>query len=204
MIDVPYIYLIIDDEKYTSKTYSDFNKIDVINVFQHSLINNKLEEACRWFIELNITGLNDEIWIEIIYVISNFINIKNPNLINYIFNKFENFYKIYNSLNLNQKIHVKNNQEIRNLLSDTVSVICLSSKNNIFNNKILPKIKLEDFNRSKLESLIKSKNLDIILDITGPNDDSQIKIAINEIAYHLRMTKDYSKLLYWYFWIIKI
>lgn len=203
MIDVPFLYAIIDKCCYKSITYGGYKKNDVINIFQNSLINNKLEESCKWFIELNITGYNDEIWIEIIYIITNYINISNLKIIEYIYKKFNTFYKIYNVLNKKQKIHVRNNQEIRNLLSDVVSIVCLSNKKNIFNNKILPKINIYDFEKNNLKNKIKSTNLDLILEYTDNNDDNYIKIAINEIAYHLRMTKDYHKLLYWYFWIKK-
>ena len=203
MIDVPFLYAIIDKCCYRSTTYGGYNKNDVINIFQNSLINNKLEESCKWFIELNITGYNDEIWIEIIYIITNYINISNLKIIEYIYIKFNTFYKIYNLLNKKQKIHIRNNQEIRNLLSDVVSIVCLSNKKNLFNNKILPKINIYDFEKKNLKNKIKSTNLDLILEYTDNNDDNYIKIAINEIAYHLRMTKDYHKLLYWYFWIKK-
>lgn len=203
MIDVPFLYAIIDKCCYHSKTYGGYKKNDVINIFQNSLINNKLEESCKWFIELNITGYNDEIWIEIIYIITNYINISNLKIIEYIYKKFNTFYKIYNLLNKKQKIHVRNNQEIRNLLSDVVSIVCLSNKKNLFNNKILPKINIYDFEKKNLKNKIKSTNLDLILEYTDNNDDNYIKIAINEIAYHLRMTKDYHQLLYWYFWIKK-
>ena len=41
------------------------------------LVNQKIEDACRWCIELNSSNMNNDIWSEIIVVYAKNININN-------------------------------------------------------------------------------------------------------------------------------
>ena len=50
---------------------------DVINVFQNSMINNKIEDSIRWCVELNSTGLNNIIWTSFNNIYLKYIHIKN-------------------------------------------------------------------------------------------------------------------------------
>jgi len=60
MISIPNDYIIYDirtAKDFRNLTISGYKKADVINAYQNSMINNKLEEAVRWGCELHASGL---------------------------------------------------------------------------------------------------------------------------------------------------
>ena len=79
-IDVPYQSMIIDNRKSSDmrkKTITNYRKKEVIEVFEYSMANSKLEDASKWLVELLCSGYIQEIWNIIIIVYGKYVNINN-------------------------------------------------------------------------------------------------------------------------------
>ena len=80
-MEIPNFYIIHDTriaKDFKGVTISGYKRKDVINAFQNSMINNKLEDAIRWLVELHATGLNTQIWISLKMIYFKYIHINNP------------------------------------------------------------------------------------------------------------------------------
>ena len=64
-----------------------------------------------------------------------------------IFLKYKTFLKITNNLDQKFFIHLRNNQEIRNLFILIISKMTLSTKNDLFKKRTVSSIKENDFTR---------------------------------------------------------
>ena len=207
-MDVPIESSIIDDRKakdFTTATFTGFKKMDVINQLSKSIENGKLEEACFWSVELHISGHINLIWNEIFNIMTKKINIENPKLPLWLWLKYKKFLQIIKGYTKTFEFEHRNNQEIRNLLVDVVAVIALSRKNEEFDKKNLPKIENKDFTEESIKRNMIARDLNLIVDEISNEDDSEIKIAINEIANHLRNDRSrVDHLIYWYIWLVKL
>ena len=205
--DVPQDYLITDTRKssdFNGKTISNYKKKDVLNGLHDSIVNQKIEDACRWFIELNCSNMNIDIWCEIIIVYAKYININNFRVLKQLYNKYNYYKKIIKGVEKKNIIHSRNVQEVRNMFVFLITQISLSEKNDLFNKKVIPKIKDVDFQREGLLKNMKCQNLDFIIDLVDDKDIKEFKIAINEIAYNIRVCQNYTKAIFWYHWICKL
>jgi hypothetical protein len=93
----------------------------------------------------------------------------------------------------------RNNQEIRNLLTDVITILTFSNK---FVNK-LPKINDKNLAKEDKKYKIASNNFNIIHNIINGEDDKDLIIAANEIMYQLKNGK-LEDAIYWYLWIDKL
>jgi len=205
--DVPQDYLITDTRKsseYGGKTISNYKKRDVVSGLHDAIVNQKIEDACRWFIELNCSNMNIDIWSEIIIVYVKYININNFRVLKQIYTKYVYYKRLIKGVDKKNLIHSRNVQEIRNMFVFLITQISLSSKNDLFNKKIIPTVKEVDFQREGLVKNMKCQNLDLIIDLVDENDIKEFKIAINEIAYNIRVCQNFTKAVFWYHWICKL
>jgi len=207
-MNVPYEFSIVDKRKakdFSSVTYSGYKKIDVINQLEKSLLNNDLESSCNWLIELHISGKVDSIWKTVFYILSKNININNPQLPSWLWLKYKRYLQIMNKFNKGYEYESRNNQEIRNLFADVITMLVYSYKSSQLDK--LPKINNKDFLQEMMVKKMMSKELYNIKDISDNTCSNELKIGLNEIVNHLKSEK-HGKLLdgiaYWYLWIEKI
>tara|TARA_A100001015_G_C14978885_1_gene708541 strand:- start:122 stop:1423 length:1302 start_codon:yes stop_codon:yes gene_type:complete len=206
-LNVPQEYLITDPRKtneFKGKTISNFKKRDVINGLQDAMVNQNIEDACRWFIELNCSNYNFDIWIEIVTSYCKHVNINNFRLLELIFKKYNYYIQIVSNIDKKNEIHLRNNQEIRHLYTNLICQVALSIKNDLFNKRKIPKVKEVDFQREGLLKNMKCTNLDLIIDLVNENDIKEFKIAVNEISYHIRVSQNFTMAVFWYQWICKL
>ena len=147
--DVPEEYLITDTRKsseFSGKTISNYKKRDVVNGLHDSMVNQKIEDACRWCIELNSSNMNNDIWSEIIVVYAKNININNFRILKQLYTKYIYYKRLIKGVDKKNIIHTRNVQEIRNMFVFLITQISLSAKNDLFSKKIIPKVKDVDFN----------------------------------------------------------
>jgi hypothetical protein len=205
IIKIPLKYQVIDDrvlKDFSQQTFSGYKKTEVLKVFKTKLINpNNLNEVCKWLCEIHSSGYLEKIWDIIISVMSLNINIANPSLPGYINNYFNRYIKISSNINNQQFLYFRNNQEIRNILVDLISVICLSPKNEIIT-KINIKIKDEDIFYNNIKTKLQASNLSYITKVISKNNPSEIKLACNEIIYHLKNRASIFNIFYWIYWLI--
>jgi hypothetical protein len=204
--DIPDNFCINDYRKlsdFKKQTFSGYQKSDVLNALQKSIIDNKVEEACHWCAEMLISGHVFECWDRLIMINAKLINAANPNFPYYLWSRFVQQIQIFQEERYqgDKVLQLRNNQECRNHLSDIVTVMTLSPKNKL---KSLPKITTEDFRLDFFETKLEAKSINLLENIIKPNDPSEIGIVANEFAFHLTSrTGNLDKALYWLTWILE-
>ena len=199
-MDVP-VYCAIVDERLLKElqvqTYMGYRRTDVIKKMRNNILEGKLEESCHWAIELHISGCIGYIWQECIDIMATNINIKNPRLAHYLWSRYRKYQQLLDSYNDNFHLECRNNQEMRNLLADIITVVVLSQK---ISKLTLPKITHADYGKELVLKHVKAKSMDLVAEYILPDDDDEIKIAINEIAYAIRMRQQQDA-IYWLYWL---
>jgi hypothetical protein len=204
--DIPDKYNIYDERKLSDlkiKTFNNYQKSDVLNALQKSILDQKLEEACHWGSELLVSGHILDCWERLVIINSKFINIANPNLSFYIWSRFVQQIQLSldTKYNGDKILNMRNSQEARNHLTDIITVLTLSSKNKLGN---LPKIPNEDFLLDNFESKLEAKNTSLINNLIKSEDPSEINVVVNELAYQLTARMgNLQKALYWLNWILE-
>jgi len=210
-MDIPYNYTIHDtrsSKDFKGITICGYKRKDVLNTFQNSIINNKLEDAIRWNVELHVTGLNKQIWNSFETIYSKYIHINNPKLFFYLLKRKKDYLNIIKKYPKKHEIFSRNNQEIRNLYAELTAILTNTKKNNMFLPKSLPSIKKDLFNRIEIKKRMISNNTDkinqYIYDISY-DISSEIKLALNEIINNLsRNSGTFQNCIYWYLWLEKV
>jgi len=190
---------------FSKKTFSEFNKNEIIKLFKNNLILSKLHDTCYTVIELHVSLQNDIIFETVFQIASLYTNIdypKLPNVLYELYSKYQKCMKQYTCKNLPEN---RNNQEIRNIISYISSMVCLAPKNNNFQLGLLSKINDFEFDINMIKKQVKSTDLELTKDIFFENESKELVIALNEIAYLLKTTNDTTKeILYWISWIVEL
>jgi len=207
-MNIPEDYIIHDTRvpsDFKGVTICGYKRLDVINAFQNAMINNKLEESIRWGVELNSTGINHSIWSSLYNVYFKYIHVNHPKFLIYLLKRNKDYNRIIQNYPKKHELFTRNNQEIRNLLSELTSISTLTKKNNLFLNKSLPKINDKDFSKENIQKRMLSTNLDELNDFIYTSTTNEMKIAFNEILVNLGSRKGtFENCIYWYLWLEKI
>jgi hypothetical protein len=207
-ISIPYNYVVYD-----TRTPNDFKGIsicgykrsDVIKEYQNAMINNKLEDAIRWCVELHSTGLNSQILTSLRTIYIRYIHINNPKLFFYLNKREKEYMNIVNGCSKKHEIFTRNDQEIRNLFSELTSISTLTKKNNLFLQKSLPTINQSSFLPENIKKRMISKNTDYIMEYVFNNTNSEVTFALNEILNNLLFKNGtFENCIYWYLWLEKL
>lgn len=143
-----------------------------------------------------------EIWDAIFLVSSRNINIENPYLFGWIYLKLMKYERIiHRKFSKKFEYECRNNQEIRNLFIDIVTIMTLSKKNKRLVN--MPKVSGNDFKMENIANKRIAKRH--IKNVMESNEDKDLFLALSEINTHLeqKITK-MEDLLYWFLWIDKM
>lgn len=207
-MEIPNSYIIKDIR--TAKdlkgiTLCGYKRKDVIKAFQNSIINNKLEDSIRWCVELHVSCLNSTIWNILKNIYIKYIHINSPKFFIYLSKREKDYNNIINKYPKGHEIYTRNNQEIRNLYSELVSISTLTKKSNIFLPKSLPTINQKSFEKNDIKQRMIATNTDNIIEFVYNTTTSEMKLALNEIYTNLLLEKGtYENCIYWYLWIEKI
>ena len=206
-MEIPDSYIICDTrigKDFKNITISGYKRKDVINAFQNSIINSKLEDSIRWCVELHSTGLNNIIWDSLLTTYFKFVHINNPKFLIYFLKREKDYLNIVRKYPKKHEIFTRNNQEIRNLYAELTSILSLTKKNNIFIQKSLPAINNISFQKDDIQKRMISNDLNKIDGFIYNNTSSEIKLALNEIVNNLdKKGGTYQNCIYWYLWIEK-
>ena len=197
-------YKIIDsrlNEDFKLKTFSGFQKKDVIAALFKSIDQGKIEAACHWCTECIVSGYTLKIWDRLIIYACKIVHINNPVLPIYLYKKNMIIFNQLNRLECKNKDYLilRNSQMIRNLLCDLITTIITSEKKKRYDK--LFKIKDSDMNiKSKLQA-----NIHILpSSILRFDDPEELKIIINEFYFHLKnQISGYDKAIYWILWLLE-
>ena len=209
MISIPQNYIIYDirtAKDFRNLTISGYKKSDVINAYQNSMINNKLEEAVRWGCELHSSGLEKKIWDSLYLLITKYIHLNNPKFFIYYMKRLKDYKKIIKSFpSKNYELFSRNNQEIRNMIGELTSISCITKKNNLFLPNSLPKLGKNFFETGELKKRMLSTGLNEMIDFFYNSTTKEMRLAINEIYMNLISKRGtFDNLLYWYIWLEKM
>jgi hypothetical protein len=197
-------YKIIDtrlNEDFKQKTFSGFQKKDVIAALFKSIDQGKIEAACHWCTECIVSGYTMKIWDKLLVYACKIVHINNPKLPIYLYKKNMIIFNQLNRLECKNKDYLilRNSQMIRNLLCDLITTIITSEKKKRYDK--LFKIKDSDMNISnKLQA-----NIQILpSSILRFDDPEELKIIINEFYFHLKnQLSGYDKAVYWILWLLE-
>ena len=194
-------------EEFKDKTFSGFKKNDVIKTLFKSIEIGKVENACNWVTECMLSGYCIDIIDKLIAFSSKIIHINNPSLPKYLWRKYQYFFKNINNINLKKQkylcIHFRNNQVLRNLFFDIVSVITCSPKTKRYDK--YPKInESTDFQFENIKKRLHAQTNfcpDTLFKFTDPEE---LRVVINEIMYHFKnINSGYDNCCYWIAWIFQ-
>lgn len=207
-MEIPDSYIIHDtrtSKDFKQVTICGYKRKDVLNAFQNSIINNKLEDSIRWCVELHSTGLNQQIWNSLKNIYFKYIHINNPKLFFYLLKREKDYQHCINKYPKKHEIFTRNNQEIRNLYAELIAIFTLTKKNNLFFNKSLPTINNKSFLKEEIHKRMISKNLDKIMDFVYNSTKNYERLALNEIINNLENSKGtFQNCIYWYLWLEKM
>ena len=180
-------------------SFSNYKKTSVCSELTKSIINGKIEESSNWVAELVCSGHFIDIWEIIISVVSRNIHAGNPKLPIYISVRISEFKNIVNSGYGNNIIGLRNNERIRILFSEIITILCESSKKHAIKSDI--KVDKSELTLTNIQDKLCAP------DFTQTNcfivgDPKDLFIFSNEFAYALK-SKNMMMSCYWVDWLIE-
>lgn len=183
-------------------TFSKFEKTKVKKELINCLKLSKYESCFYWSAELICSGHLIDLWEIIILFMSKHIHTGNPKLPIYLSIKIELFKNIIKNGYQDNELKLRNNDKIRNLFTEILTVLCLSRKKHNFE---LVKITKDELNTDVFGSKLKAPNVEYAKDIFKSGDLKEIFIAVNEFSYNLsKDCKNSFNACYWFEWILEL
>ena len=186
-------------KEFNGISFSNFKKSEVRKELLNSINNNKIENACNWSAELICAGHFSDLWEIIIYNIGKNIHLANPKIPIYVDMRFQILEIVQNGY-IGNELAMRNNEKIRNIFCEIITILCLSNKPAFE----CVKIAKDEFNLLNLTNKFKAPNTSYALKVFDKDDPKEIYIPLNELVYNL--TKKDSNLLeccYWIEWIVE-
>ena len=186
---------------FKEQTFGGYKIVQASAALDKAIMDNKLEPAMHWALQLFLSGLVHPLWNKLISFASKSINIYNVKLPEFLYNKSLQWQQITDNSKYSKDniLLLRNHPTIRLLLAELLSVLCLSKKRKI---NQLPKIKPNEFIIDNFKAKLEAKNNKFIDAICIDGDPSEIKIAINELSLHI-YNSNINKALYWLSWIVE-
>ena len=183
-------------------TFSKYKKTDVKKKLVDEIFKENLEQSLYWSAELICSGLFADLWEIILQFIAKYIHLGNPKIPIYIELRFNNFKSIITSGYIGNEIALRNNDKIRKLFAEVISVLCLSPKRHSFN--VIKINKSVDFNLTHINNRLKAPATYYSSGVFRKEDPKELFISINELAYHLSdESKNLVDACFWIEWIIE-
>lgn len=204
VLNVPQSSKILDTrsmDDFKTNVFSGPLKSKVVGALDKSIAEEKLEAANYWAFQLLFSGHINTLFDKLISISAKQINIANPRLPTFILKKTIEWEKLTSHKVYEKKMQIKlrNNQEMRHLIVEIVSLLTLSRKRKL---EGLVRLKENDFSVNYFKSKLEAQDTQHIDHILKEEDPSEVRIAVNEFLYQL-MKKNISKTLYWLSWILE-
>jgi hypothetical protein len=175
-------------------------KISAIKKELISCINNyKIENLCHWTCDLICSGHFIELWELIVLYSSKYIHTANIKLFLYLSLRLSKFKEIINNGYIGNELKLRNNELIRQLFLEILCVLSYSNR----------KYEIQRLKLSKDELLVenfrpkfKADSLNYAALIYKHDDPKDLFISINELIYHMKVTKNINSICYWIEWIL--
>jgi hypothetical protein len=186
---------------FKNQTFGGYNISKASAALDKAIMEEKIEPALHWSLQLFLSGIINPLWSKLMTIAVKNINIYNPKLPEFIYNKNIQWQNIVDNTKFAKDniLLLRNHPTVRLLLAEMVVILVLSKKRKL---NILPKINKTDFIIDNFKSKLEAKDSKLIDTITMDGDPSEIKIAINEFAFHI-YNKNINKTLFWLNWILE-
>lgn len=143
-----------------------------------------VDKANYWTAELIASGQHEFLMNKLIAFSCQEININNPKLPAYLSDRIKTYKRLVRVLDIQDR----NDQQIRNIFSEIVTVLSLSTKKTTK----FPKIGEVDFEMEYIRSKIISKNRNLADQILRDEDPRDLLVPINELATHIVLLRRHS------------
>lgn len=166
------------DKELSKVTISGYNKTNVLNKLVERLRLHDLSGSNFWIAELVASNHTELCFTKVIVFAASEININNvawP----------IHFLKLYGKSEKLARENGRNNQTIRNVLAEMVTILALSNKK-IFKP---PKLGEIDFEMEYVHSKIIAKNNNLAKQILRNEDPRDLMLPINELASHIVLSR---------------
>lgn len=186
---------------FKDQTFGGYRLAQASSALDKAIMEDKIEPALHWTLQLFFSGIVNPLWAKFISIASKSINIYNPKLPEFLYNKTIQWQQLVDNAKFAKDniLLLRNHSSVRLLLAEIVSVLCLSRKRKL---NQLPRIKKEEFIIDNFKSKLEAKDNRLVENIIIDGDPSEIKIAVNEMAHHIHNSNS-NKALYWLNWIIE-
>jgi hypothetical protein len=183
-------------------TFSNFKKTDVKQKLIDCILGENIEPACYWSGEMVCAGHFTELWEIILYYISKYIHLGNPNIAVYIEMRYTVFKNIMNQGTFNLEIDARNNQTVRQLFAEIMCVLSYSKKKPSFEQIKIKSV--SDFDSTQIATKLKADDITYIEQIFKKKDPRELFIAMNEFAFSLsEKGSNMSNACYWIEWCLE-
>lgn len=182
-------------DSFRNTTFSNYQRSAVKKEFIQSLIHSKLEPSMNWMIELLCSGHVSDIWEIILFFYAKHIHIANPKLPIYIHARFNTFKQ---TIETSDDLSIRNNEIVRKLFSEIITILCLSSKHHSYE---IIKFNKADFNLLTTDRL-KAPSVTFIEPIFKSGDPKPLFVPLNEFSYMI-YNKNSLDACYWIEWILE-
>jgi hypothetical protein len=186
---------------FKTQTFGGYNISKASAALDKAIMEEKLEPALHWALQLFLSGIVNPLWSKLMSIACKIINIYNPKLPEFIYNKNIQWQSIVDNTKFTKEniLLLRNHPSIRLLLAEMVSILVLSKKRKL---NTLPKIHKNEFIIDTFKSKLEAKDSRLIDTIIMDGDPSEIRISINEMAHHIHH-RNINKALYWLNWILE-
>jgi hypothetical protein len=183
-------------------SFSNFKNSEVKKSFRENMLKGKIEPACYWCAELLCAGHYMDVWESILHFVGKYIHLGNPKVIIYLERRFLIFRDIMTKGRYATELQLRNNDKIRKLFAEIISVLTYSNKKHSFE---AIKINREDeFDITQMNEKLKAPSIHYAEGIMMKNDPKELLIAVNEFAYHIsRDCKNMTIACYWFEWVVE-
>lgn len=166
-----------------------------------ALLEDKVEPALHWGLQLLLSGIVQPLWNKLITFASKLVNIYNPTLPEFLYNKTQAWLHITENVRYNKDniLLLRNHPTVRLLLAEMITVIAISKKRKLIT---LPRIKKDEFIIDNFKSKLSVKDNSLVDGIFQYEDPIEIRIAANEMAFQL-YHNNLAKTFYWLNWILE-
>jgi hypothetical protein len=149
----------------------------------------------NWMIELLCSGHVSDIWEIILFFYAKHIHIANPKLPIYIHARFTTFKQ---AIETSDELSIRNNEIIRKLFSEIITILCLSNKHHSYE---IIKFNKADFNLLTTDRL-KAPSVIFVEPIFKTGDPKPLFVPLNEFSYMIH-SKNSLDACYWIEWILE-
>jgi hypothetical protein len=200
---LPSTSIINDARKLTDfklATIGGYPRGKVSSAIDKCITQQKIEEAIYWTFQLLASGAVDSLFDKLLAIAAKNVNIYNPHLPDWLFQKTVGWHSITSNERYKKDnvLNLRNHPTIRNMLTELVVITSLSKPRKL---EALPKIGKEDFIVSNFNAKLECKDFASTHHIFKDEDPREIKVASNEIAFHL-LNGNIVRALYWLNWVL--